>query len=246
MSDTHYADDDTIALILSLEQQLADVTKERDAAVTQADVMRKDFAPLQQFHSKHALGSMLAPSCLVCGNQTHAYTRPAVIQHLELPGIVVCESCRVSSQELTAAQAERDELRALNSALEVARGFLAEEVTELKAQVVAQQARIRDFRVLVNRAGADYRTVYSDSSPLYCSLIGDYEACDDALGIPDDTQALAAHDARLREEFGKEAARYREELQTIRLATCDYTVGTRASLEAAHKLATAALKEKPE
>lgn len=42
-------------------------------------------------------------------------------------------------------------------------------------------------------------------------------------------------------EAEAEINRLREVLQTIRLATCDYTVGVRASLEAANKLATDAL-----
>lgn len=48
--------------------------------------------------------------------------------------------------------------------------------------------------------------------------------------------------AELANEADAEIERLREALQTIRLATCDYTTGTRASLEAANKLATNALK----
>jgi hypothetical protein len=53
-----------------------------------------DFPALQAFHEKHALGPMLAPSCLCCGQQTHPVMRPAAIKHGELPGIVICETCR--------------------------------------------------------------------------------------------------------------------------------------------------------
>jgi hypothetical protein len=72
-------------------------------AARQAGVDRviHDFPALQAFHIKHALGPMLAPSCLCCGQQTHPVTRPVAIKHGELPGIVICETCR----ELAARQA---------------------------------------------------------------------------------------------------------------------------------------------
>ncbi|MES2320169.1 MAG: hypothetical protein V4631_22050 [Pseudomonadota bacterium] len=57
-----------------------------------------DFPALQAFHAKHALGPMLPPSCLCCGQQTHPYTRPVAIKHGELPGIVICVECRDASQ----------------------------------------------------------------------------------------------------------------------------------------------------
>jgi hypothetical protein len=56
--------------------------------------MRHDYPILQQFHSKHALGALAAPSCLCCGHQTHPITRPIAVQHMELPAIVVCKQCK--------------------------------------------------------------------------------------------------------------------------------------------------------
>lgn len=44
-------------------------------------------------------------------------------------------------------------------------------------------------------------------------------------------------------ELERGNAELREALEAIRLATCDYTTGTRAGLASAHKLATDALKK---
>jgi hypothetical protein len=64
-------------------------------AVPDADArMRHDYPILQQFHTKHALGALAAPSCLCCGQQTHPITRPIAVQHMELPAIVVCKQCK--------------------------------------------------------------------------------------------------------------------------------------------------------
>ncbi len=65
--------------------------------------MLHDFPLLQAFHTKHALGPMLAPSCLSCGQQTNEATRPVSVRHMELPGIVVCKVCH------DAARAEQAE-----------------------------------------------------------------------------------------------------------------------------------------
>jgi len=43
-----------------------------------------------KFHERHAFGPMMAPSCLCCGKLPDK----VAIKHLELPGIVICESCR--------------------------------------------------------------------------------------------------------------------------------------------------------
>lgn len=54
---------------------------------------------LARFFAKYALGPKMPPSCLVCGRVS---PWPPAIQHAELPGIVVCHSCR------DAAARERD------------------------------------------------------------------------------------------------------------------------------------------
>lgn len=65
-----------------------------DEAQRKADErMRHDYPILQQFHSKHALGALYAPSCLCCGQQTGP-ARPIAVQHMELPAIVVCKPCK--------------------------------------------------------------------------------------------------------------------------------------------------------
>jgi hypothetical protein len=69
---------------------------------SQADErMRHDYPILQQFHTKHALGALAAPSCLCCGHQTHPITRPIAVQHLELPAIVVCKQCKDATNGVT-------------------------------------------------------------------------------------------------------------------------------------------------
>lgn len=78
--------------------------------------MRHDYPILQQFHSKHALGALAAPSCLCCGHQTHPVTRPIAVQHMELPAIAICKPCKdasvVRESALASLIAERDALRA--------------------------------------------------------------------------------------------------------------------------------------
>jgi hypothetical protein len=62
--------------------------------------MRHDYPILQQFHTKHALGALSAPSCLCCGHQTHPITRPIAVQHMELPAIVLCRPCKAAAAAL--------------------------------------------------------------------------------------------------------------------------------------------------
>lgn len=61
--------------------------------------MLHDYPILQQFHTKHALGSIRAPSCFCCGKQTDPVTRPVAVKHLELPSMVICQECKTASQE---------------------------------------------------------------------------------------------------------------------------------------------------
>jgi hypothetical protein len=51
---------------------------------------------LKEFFSKHALGPLARPSCIVCGDVPKDW--PPAIQHMELPGIVVCFPCRDAAQ----------------------------------------------------------------------------------------------------------------------------------------------------
>lgn len=77
------------------EAQPAEQANGLEAVLTKSQQrMLHDFPHLQQFHTKHALGPMLAPSCLCCGQQTHPITRPVSVKHLELPGIVICKVCK--------------------------------------------------------------------------------------------------------------------------------------------------------
>lgn len=67
-----------------------------DAQLKADERMRHDYPILQQFHSKHALGALSAPSCLCCGRQTGP-ARPIAVQHMELPAIVVCKPCKTAA-----------------------------------------------------------------------------------------------------------------------------------------------------
>lgn len=65
----------------------------------QKTMILHDYPVWQKFWSKHALGPLAAPSCLCCGQMTSTFfaephPSDAVIQHGELPGIVVCRTCR--------------------------------------------------------------------------------------------------------------------------------------------------------
>jgi hypothetical protein len=75
----------------------------RDAALREGvprDAARlHDYPRLLAFFDKYALGPKSKPSCLVCGRDD--YDAPPAIQHLELPGIVVCLKCRDAAQEGT-------------------------------------------------------------------------------------------------------------------------------------------------
>lgn len=55
-------------------------------------VHRLDCGKFREFYNKHALGPKAQPSCLVCGRSMHG--RTVGIQHMELPGVVVCIECR--------------------------------------------------------------------------------------------------------------------------------------------------------
>lgn len=77
--------------------------------------MRHDYPILQQFHSKHALGALSAPSCLCCGRQTHPITRPIAVQHMELPAIVICKQCKdAAEQPVALAHCTQEQIDALS------------------------------------------------------------------------------------------------------------------------------------
>jgi hypothetical protein len=102
---------------LTSPQVAAEGDEKRDA------VMRHDFPALQQFHSKHAMGPLAAPSCLCCGRSTQGVE--IGVQHLELPGVVICEPCKTAASRSPAAgvaggvdavtESEREELHRLRA-----------------------------------------------------------------------------------------------------------------------------------
>lgn len=75
---------------------------DEDSAMTQTKARLHDFPTMQAFFDKYALGPKSKPSCLVCGRAD--YDKPA-IQHLELPGIVVCEACKTARAKLAGVEA---------------------------------------------------------------------------------------------------------------------------------------------
>ena len=74
-----------------------DVGKRLDVKVldglSEASIVRMvhDFPALAAFHSKHALGPLAAPSCLMCGKSTQG--ADIGIKHTELPSVVICQPC---------------------------------------------------------------------------------------------------------------------------------------------------------
>ena len=68
----------------------ADMTREQleRHAMRMAQALHDDKP--RAFWLRYALGPMRAPSCLCCGK----LPEKVAIQHLELPGIVICERCR--------------------------------------------------------------------------------------------------------------------------------------------------------
>lgn len=63
----------------------------------QIAVRLHDYPILQAFHSKHALGPLAAPSCLCCGRSMQGAA--IGVQHLELPGVVICAPCKKASAQ---------------------------------------------------------------------------------------------------------------------------------------------------
>lgn len=59
-------------------------------------IIYHDYPKVAEFHSKYAMGSKMAPSCLLCGK-----VEPLVITHAELPDIGVCAQCRDAARRST-------------------------------------------------------------------------------------------------------------------------------------------------
>lgn len=107
-----------LSALLATQPKAAPVAEApTDLTERQKAVMLHDFPKLSEFFHKHALGPMLAPSCLVCGCLPLA----VAIQHGELPGIVVCASCR----DKVAAPATEQAKETLTQAVERTGSLLA-------------------------------------------------------------------------------------------------------------------------
>ena len=76
--------------------------------------MIADFPALQQFHTKHALGSLMPPSCLCCGKTANEIA----VRHLELPAIVICKDCKDKVAAIDREIALRQELEAAKAEIE--------------------------------------------------------------------------------------------------------------------------------
>lgn len=62
-------------------------------APTRQEIINHDFPTYAAFFNRHALGSKLPPSCLVCGQAQPSRDTWAII-NMELPNIIVCTTCR--------------------------------------------------------------------------------------------------------------------------------------------------------
>lgn len=69
------------------------------------EIMRHDYPTYRKFWRKYAMGPISRPSCLVCGKMPQAW--PPAIQHMELPSVVVCSTCRDAA--LASSQAGKEE-----------------------------------------------------------------------------------------------------------------------------------------
>lgn len=78
-----------VAAMERVRADLIDGTNIVSTLLAELDAVRGEKHELAKFFDKYALGPKSAPSCLVCGNIT---TKPG-IEHMELPGIVVCSAC---------------------------------------------------------------------------------------------------------------------------------------------------------
>lgn len=85
----------------------------------------EELSTFREFWHKHSLGPLPAPSCLMCGHSTQGQ-EPA-IQHMELPGIVICKACNSLREELRKAQADA---RRLREALKMAHPVLLDNIGE--------------------------------------------------------------------------------------------------------------------
>lgn len=75
------------------------------ALVERAENGEAMLSTMRPFFEKHALGPKAKPSCLVCGRNDY---ESVAIQHMELPGIVVCALCKKAEADLARVTAERD------------------------------------------------------------------------------------------------------------------------------------------
>lgn len=89
-----------------IARQVIELASQQEVAAPVGDakrdeVMRHDYPILQQFHTKHAMGPLAAPSCLCCGKSTQG--TEIGVQHLELPGIVICAPCKAAASRVPVA-----------------------------------------------------------------------------------------------------------------------------------------------
>lgn len=108
----------TLCSIRAIEKALDLARPHEVAAVGDArrdEVMRHDYPVLQQFHTKHAMGPLAAPSCLCCGKSTQGVE--IGVQHLELPGIVICKPCKDAASRGDAKDAIAEAVQEFDHAL---------------------------------------------------------------------------------------------------------------------------------
>lgn len=96
-SDSRYFDYERklLNVIHAAVPELRALLAERDALREQQhklEVHEKDCPVFRDFFHKHAIGEMINPSCLVCGQETKR--SEAAITHSELADIIVCVRCR--------------------------------------------------------------------------------------------------------------------------------------------------------
>lgn len=79
--------------IVTTHRDYSDMSREQLEAHTSriAQLLADDRA--HQFWTRYALGPLSAPSCICCGQ----LPAEVAVQHLEIPGVVVCKACKDSA-----------------------------------------------------------------------------------------------------------------------------------------------------
>lgn len=152
-------DDTEHAMRMTIFNQRDAAYKRCDELTLELSTARAQLITYSEFFDKHALGPKAAPSCMCCGQSMQG--REPAIQHMELPGIVICLECRDARAQL----AERDETcekwRVECHDLLIANGLLSDELitnrselARLRADAERRLAIMQELLISLDEVGA--------------------------------------------------------------------------------------------